>query len=228
MPLHASNLLLVHVLIQAGIEVLPPLKEHGVANELEPRCENQAGVVELLLELLRSDVLCISDLVPVNVEIDVGLDEEDVVNLVLTPLAVAGGLVVDSGEEMEILKGNLLLLDTQLVLKLALSSSLDTGDRVFKGSASLGRDVERMGAASVCPHIGKGDLFGCALLKEELVLVVEEENGKGAVEEALIDVGHEMADLLAGGTDWLVVLVEDDADLIHKTDLLLVMTGERL
>lgn len=111
----------------------------------------------------------------------------------LTPLAVAGGLVVDSGEEMEILKGNLLLLDTQLVLKLALSSSLDTGDRVFKGSASLGRDVERMGAASVCPHIGEGDLFGCALLKEELVLVIEEENGKGAVEEALIDVGHEMA-----------------------------------
>lgn len=111
----------------------------------------------------------------------------------LTPLAVAGGLVVDSGEEMEVLKGNLLLLDTQLVLKLTLSSSLDTGDRVFKGSTSLGRDVEGMGAASVGPHVGEGDLFGCALLEEELVLVVEEEDGKRAVKEALIDVGHEMA-----------------------------------
>jgi hypothetical protein len=37
-----------------------------------------------------------------------------------------------------------------------------------------------------------------------------------------------LTDLLAGGTDWLVVLVEDDADLVHKTDLLLIMTGERL
>lgn len=53
--------------------------------------------------------------------------------LVLTPLAVARSLVVNSGEEMEVLKGNLLLLDTQFVLEFALGSSLDTSNRVFEG-----------------------------------------------------------------------------------------------
>lgn len=52
--------------------------------------------------------------------------------LVLTPLAVARSLVVNSGQEMEVLKGNLLLLDTQFVLEFALGSSLDTGNRVFE------------------------------------------------------------------------------------------------
>jgi hypothetical protein len=34
---------------------------------------------------------------------------------------------------MEVLIGNLLLLDTQFVLEFALGSSLDTGNRVFEG-----------------------------------------------------------------------------------------------
>lgn len=50
-----------------------------------------------------------------------------------------------------------------------------------------------MGAAGVGPHVGEGDLLGGALLKEQFVLIVEEEDGKGTVEEALVDVGHEMA-----------------------------------
>ena len=32
-----------------------------------------------------------------------------------------------------------------------------------------------------------------SVLEEELVLVVEEEDGKGAVKEALVDVGHQVA-----------------------------------
>jgi hypothetical protein len=94
---------------------------------------------------------------------------------------------------MEVLKGNLLLLDTQFVLELALGSSLDTGNRVFERGTSLGRDVERVRAASVGPHIGEGDLLGSALLEEELVLIVEEEDRKGTVKETLVNVGHEMA-----------------------------------
>lgn len=35
--------------------------------------------------------------------------------LVLAPLTIAWGLVVDAGQEMEVLKGYLLLLDTQLL-----------------------------------------------------------------------------------------------------------------
>lgn len=111
----------------------------------------------------------------------------------LAPFAVAGSLVVDAGEETEVLDGDLLLLDAELVVELALGSALDAHDGVGEVGAGLAGDAERVGAAGVCPHVGEGDLLGGALLEEELVLVVEEEDGKGAVEEALVDVGHEMA-----------------------------------
>lgn len=78
--LHAANLLLVQVLVQTRIEVLPPLKQHRVADELEPGSEDQAGVVELLLELLWADILSIPDLVLVDIEVDIGLDEQDIVD----------------------------------------------------------------------------------------------------------------------------------------------------
>lgn len=65
--LHASNLLLVHVLLQARVEALPPVEEHRVADELEPRGENQLGIVELLLQALRGNVLCVPDLVLVDI-----------------------------------------------------------------------------------------------------------------------------------------------------------------
>lgn len=111
----------------------------------------------------------------------------------LTPLSVAGSLVMNSGQEVELLKRNLLLLDAQLVVKLALSSPLNTSNGILEARARLGGNVERVGTAGVGPHVGEGDLLGGALLEEELVLVVEEENGKSTVEEALVDVGHEMA-----------------------------------
>ena len=113
--------------------------------------------------------------------------------LVLTPLSVTGSLVVNTGKEVEVLERYLLLLDAQLMLKLALSGSLHTSNRVLKSRASLSWDVKRVGAAGVGPHVGEGDLLGSALLKEKLVLVVEEEDGEGTVKETLVDVGHEMA-----------------------------------
>lgn len=60
--------------------MIPPLKEQGVADQLEPRRESQAGVLEHGLELVGSNVLHIPDLVEVRLQIDVGLDEEDVVD----------------------------------------------------------------------------------------------------------------------------------------------------
>lgn len=44
----------------------------------------------------------------------------------LTPLSVAGSLVVNSSQEVELLERNLLLLNAQLVVELALSGPLDT------------------------------------------------------------------------------------------------------
>lgn len=111
----------------------------------------------------------------------------------LAPFAVAGGLVVDAGEELELLNGNLLLLDAELVVQLALGGALGALDSIGQVGAALARDAQRVGAASVCPHVGEGNFLGGALLEEQLVLVVEEEDGKSAVEEALVDVGHEMA-----------------------------------
>lgn len=113
--------------------------------------------------------------------------------LMLTPHSVTGSLVVNTGQEVKVLEGDLLLLDTQFMLKLALGSSLDTRDRVLESGTSLGRDVKRVRAASVGPHVGEGDLLSGALLEEELVLVVKEEDGEGTVKEALVNVGHEMA-----------------------------------
>lgn len=77
---HAPNLLLVGVILQARVEMLPPLKQHRVADELEPGGELQSGVGEELLELVRRNVLGGLDLVGAGIEVDVGFDEEDVVD----------------------------------------------------------------------------------------------------------------------------------------------------
>lgn len=74
------NLLLVHVLLEARVEVSPPVKEERVADELEPGGELEAGVLKELLEAVGADVLGSLDLVGARVEVDVGLDEEDVVD----------------------------------------------------------------------------------------------------------------------------------------------------
>jgi hypothetical protein len=147
---------------------------------------------------------------------------------VLAPFAVAGCLVVNSSQEPELLNWNLLLLDAEFVVQLALSGALDTLDGIGQDRASLARDTQRVRAAGVCPHVGKRDLLGGALLKEQFILVVEQEDGKRPVEEPLVDVGHEMADLLAGVTDGQVILIDDNADLIHEADLLLIVAGKSL
>ena len=110
-----------------------------------------------------------------------------------TPLAVAGSLVVDAGQEVEVLYGDLFLLDAEFVLELSLGGALGALDGVRQVGARLRGDVQRVGAAGVGPHVGEGDLFRGALLEEELVLIVEEEDGEGAVEQSLVDVGHQMA-----------------------------------
>ena len=111
----------------------------------------------------------------------------------LSPLPVAGGLVVDAGQEVEFLYGDLLLHDAELVLELSLGGALGALDGVGQVGARLAGDVQGVGAAGVGPQVGEGDLLGCALLQKQAVLVVEQEDREGPVKEALVDVGHQMA-----------------------------------
>lgn len=111
----------------------------------------------------------------------------------LAPFAVAGSLVVDSCQEVEVFKGDLVLVDAKLVFQLALSGTLCSSNGVDQVCAGLGGNAQRVRAAGVGPHVWEGNLLSGALLKEQLVLVVEEEDGKGTVQESLVDVGHQVA-----------------------------------
>jgi hypothetical protein len=55
---------------------------------------------------------------------------------------------------------------------------------------------------------------------------VEEEDAEGAVEEAVVDVGHEVAGFFGGRAERVVVGVEDDADFVHEADLFSIVAGE--
>jgi hypothetical protein len=58
----------------------PPLEEHRVTDKFEPRCEFEIGLSEHLLEFVGGNVFSIANLVRVGIDIDIGLDEENVVN----------------------------------------------------------------------------------------------------------------------------------------------------
>jgi hypothetical protein len=100
---------------------------------------------------------------------------------------------MDASEEVELVNGNLVCLDAELLVEFALSSALDTHDGSFEGGAGLGRNAQRVGAAGVCPHVGEGDFLGGSLLQKQAVLVVKEEDGESTVQETLFDVLHQVA-----------------------------------
>lgn len=50
-----------------------------------------------------------------------------------------------------------------------------------------------MRTASVGPHVREGDFLRGTLLQEKTLVGVEEEDGKGTVEETSFDVGVQMA-----------------------------------
>ena len=54
--------------------------------------------------------------------------------------------------------------------------------------------IKRVRAACVGPHVRKGNLLSCPLLKEELAaLGVEHEGGERSMEKTFIDILHQMA-----------------------------------
>jgi len=145
---------------------------------------------------------------------------------VFTPFTVTGSLVVDTGEEVEVLNRKLVRLDSKLVIQLPYSGTLNTLNSGVERGTRLSWYAQRMGAACVGPHIRKGNLLRGALLEEKSVFRIEEEDGKGAVQQTLVDVLHQMANLLACTADGYVVLIEDDADLVHEADLLFIVAPE--
>lgn len=236
---HPPNMRLSHHLAQLALhKPIPPLKQHSLTNQPEPRRVLQVGVlaalglgvVEHLAQLVGTDPAGIPDLVFVDVQRDIGLDEQDVVDLMLAPFPVRGRKVVDAREEGEIRDGDLGGRDAQLVVQFALRGAFGALDvRGQVAVAGLGRVCERVRAAGVGPHVGEGDLLGGALLEEQFLgRGVEDEGGEGAVQEALVDVAHQVAGFLGRGSDGLVVGVEDDAHLVHEADLLLVVAGEEV
>ena len=60
--------------------MFPPLKKHALADELEPWGECEGVVLEHGLEVLFRDVFGVADFVWVGVDVNVGLDEQDVVD----------------------------------------------------------------------------------------------------------------------------------------------------
>lgn len=60
--------------------MLPPLEQQRITNEFEPGRKLQVGIIEHRLQPLSGNVSGISDFVQVGFEVDIGLNEEDVIN----------------------------------------------------------------------------------------------------------------------------------------------------
>jgi hypothetical protein len=165
--LHAPDSLLVLVGFEV-VKVGPPLEKHSLADELEPRGEGEGFVLEHGPQLVGGDVFVGLDLVGVDVKVDGGLREQDVVDccgsahhsfpgrgpltLVFTPLSIARRLVVDPRQELEDLRGHLVGRDAELLVQLALGRTLDAHDGGIKFGTGLTGDAERVRAAGIGPH----------------------------------------------------------------------------
>lgn len=60
--------------------MLPPLKQQGVANKLEPWGELQSRVLEHLLQSVRGNIRRVLDFVQVGLKINIGFNEEDIID----------------------------------------------------------------------------------------------------------------------------------------------------
>lgn len=76
-------------------------------NQLEPRRQRCIQAGNLVVQLISSDVAYFADFTLVRLQIYVLLKEQNVVDLVLTPHAIALVSVVDTREEMEVFRAYL-------------------------------------------------------------------------------------------------------------------------
>lgn len=99
-PLHPSNVLLVGERTKLPLDQgVPPAEQHSLTDEPEPGCIFQSlvnpglglDVLEHLAQLVRTDPAGSLDLILVDLQVDIGLNEQDIVDLVLAPLPVRRG-----------------------------------------------------------------------------------------------------------------------------------------
>lgn len=100
---------------------------------------------------------------------------------------------MDPREILKLVQRHLLGLDAQLLFQLALRSSLHAQHGGVQLGAGLAGDAQGVRAAGIRPHVGEGDFLGGALLEQQAVVGVEQEDGEGAVQQAFVDVGHQVA-----------------------------------
>ena len=91
----------------------------------------------------------------------------------LAPFPITRRLVMDPSQELKILNIYLRGFDAQLVVQLALRSSLHAPNSFGQFSATLARNAKRMRAACIGPHVGECNLLGRTLLEEQFIFGVE-------------------------------------------------------
>lgn len=135
MSLHSADLSLPQILFQPLVQMLPPFEQHRVTNQLEPRSKLQTLILEHLFQVRWGNVSCVLGLVRVDVDVDTGLDEQDIIDweslsatgtvwrevegagtFVFSPFSIARGFVVYSREELELVQRHLDGLDPQLLV----------------------------------------------------------------------------------------------------------------
>jgi len=77
--LHPTNSFLVFIWFEV-VEVLPPLKQHGLTDQPEPWSEAKCLVLEHGLEFIRGDISIVFGFVGVDAKVNLGLGKEDVIN----------------------------------------------------------------------------------------------------------------------------------------------------
>jgi hypothetical protein len=80
MSLHPADLGFAKVLVEARVEVVPPLVKHAFANQLEPGCEFERLVFEHGPKVFLRNESRVTNFVRVDVQINVSLYEQNVVN----------------------------------------------------------------------------------------------------------------------------------------------------
>ncbi len=110
----------------------------------------------------------------------------------LAPHPVGRCKVVDPRQVLKLIDGRLRRRDSELVLELARCCNAHTELRLL--DLLRFEVVQRVRAAGVRPHVRECNLFGRALLEEQLpVRWPEHERRERAVQQALVDILHEMA-----------------------------------
>src|SRR5258706_16122565 len=108
------------------------------------------------------------------------------------PQPIARSKVVYPCKILHLVSGCLILRNPQLMFELATGGDFHAELPLF--NLLLLEIVQRVRAACVGPHVPKGNLLSCPLLKKELAARrVEHEGGERSMEKTFIDILHQMA-----------------------------------